>query len=314
MKDYIFKRILYSVFILIGVSILIFALLQLQPGNPYLNKISPNTPKERVEEILIEKGYYDPLHLKFLKWGKDAIKFDFGYSLEYGKPVKEVIGQRLPNTLLLSIPALLIALFISIPLGIYCAYREGGLVDRLVNLLSLIGMSIPTFFFAILLIKVFSFDLAWFPISGMQGFSGGKNEIARHMVLPLVVLTYLNISTFVRYIRSAMLEELKKDYLKTAIGKGLTIRKAILKHGGRNILAPIITIVSMQIPALVSGALVTESVFIWPGIGKLNYDAALYRDYPLIMGLLVLNVVLILISNLLADILYLLVDKRINLE
>lgn len=313
MNKYIVKRILSSFLILFGVSILIFSLVNLQPGNPYLNKIGPNTSQEQIEEILREKGYYDPLYIKYVKWAKDAVKLDFGYSLEYGLPVSEVIGERLPNTLLLSIPALLISIVISIPIGIYCAYREGGFVDRLVNLFSLVGVSIPTFFFAILLIKVFAFDLKWFPISGMTSLSG-KDSILKHMTLPLIVLTFLNMSTLVRYIRTSMVEELKKDYIKTARGKGLTMVQAIKNHGLKNIMTSIITIVAMQIPGLFSGALVTESIFVWPGIGKLNYDAALYRDYPLIMGLLILSVVVILLSNLLADILYVLVDRRISYE
>ena len=313
MNKYIVKRILSSFLILFGVSILIFSLVNLQPGNPYLNKIGPNTSQEQIEEILREKGYYDSLYIKYVKWAKDAVKLDFGYSLEYGLPVSEVIGERLPNTLLLSIPALLISIVLSIPIGIYCAYREGGFVDRLVNLFSLVGVSIPTFFFAILLIKVFAFDLKWFPISGMTSLSG-KDSILKHMTLPLIVLTFLNMSTLVRYIRTSMVEELKKDYIKTARGKGLTMVQAIKNHGLKNIMTSIITIVAMQIPGLFSGALVTESIFVWPGIGKLNYDAALYRDYPLIMGLLILSVVVILLSNLLADILYVLVDRRISYE
>ncbi len=238
---------------------------------------------------------------------------DIGYSPEDGRPVGDVVDERLPNTLLLSIPALILSLIISIPLGIYTAYREGSIIDRIVNLISLIGVSIPTFFFAIFLIKVFAFDLKVFPISGMQDFSDDKG-LVNHMVLPLVVLTYLNTSTLIRYIKTTMSEELNKDYIKTARGKGLSYSRAILNHGLKNILMPIITIVTMQIPGLFSGALVTESVFVWPGIGKLNYDAALYRDYPLIMGLLILTVIIILFSNLLADILYVLVDKRITLE
>lgn len=316
MNKYIIKRLLSSIIVLLGVSVLIFSLVHLQPGNPYLNMISPNTSKERVEEILVEKGYYDPIHIKFLKWGKDAIKLDFGYSLEYGAPVRDIISERLPNTLMLSIPALLLSILLSIPIGIYSAYKEGGVFDRIVNMLTLIGVSIPTFFFAILLIKIFAFDLKIFPISGMTSLSGDNSfkDLLSHMALPLIVLTYLNMSTLIRYVKTSMIEELNKDYIKTARGKGLTMPQAIRRHGIKNIMTSIITIVAMQIPGLFSGALVTESVFVWPGIGKLNFDAALYRDYPLIMGLLILTVVVILLSNLLADILYVLVDKRISYE
>lgn len=314
MKKYIFKRLVHSLVIFIGVSILLFTIIQLQPGNPYLNKINPNTPKEKVEEILIKKGYYDPIYIKYFKWVKDALKFDLGYSIEYGKPVVEVIKSRLPNTLILSIPALILSLIISIPLGIYTAYRHDSIFDKIINIFSLIGISIPTFFFGILLIKVFAFDLKLFPISGMKGFSGGGvGETIHHMVLPLTVLTYLNVCSLTRYIKTAMMAELDKDYIKTAVGKGLSYRQAIRVHGLRNILNPIITITTMQLPGLFSGALVTESIFIWPGIGKLNFDAALYRDYPLIMGLLILTVAVVLISNLIADILYVVVDKRIDL-
>lgn len=316
MDKYIVRRLLSSLVVLFGVSVLIFALVHLQPGNPYLNKINPNTPKEKIEEILVEKGYYDPLHVKYVKWGKDALRLDFGYSLEYGAPVKDIIAERLPNTLVLSLPALLISLALSIPIGIYAAYRQGGVFDRLVNVLTLVGVSIPTFFFAILLIKVFAFDLGIFPISGMTSLKGesGLGDLLRHMALPLIVLTYLNMSSLIRFIRTAMVEELGKDYIRTARGKGLTLAQAIRSHGLKNILTSIITIVTIQLPGLFSGALVTESVFVWPGIGKLNFDAAVYRDYPLIMGLLILTVLVILLSNLLADILYVLVDRRISYD
>lgn len=318
MGRYFMKRVMTSIVILFFISIIIFVLIHMQPGNPYLNMINPKVSKEVFEEMLRKVGYYDPVHIKYFKWLGRALKGDFGYSIYYGAPVIDVINSRIWNTLLLSSFAFILSIIIAIPSGIISASRKKSIFDYICTVLSLIGISIPAFFFGMLLIKWFAIDIKIFPVSGMQTITGEYEglqrimDVLRHMILPGIVLAFLQTASLMRYTRSSMLNELTKDYIKTARGKGLTMRKTILKHGFKNSLIPVITILCMQIPFLFSGALLTETIFVWPGIGRLNYEALLNRDYPLIMGILMMMSTIILVANLLADILYAFVDPRIR--
>lgn len=320
MGRYFMKRLMTSVFVLFFISIIIFVLIHMQPGNPYLNMINPKVSKEVFEEMLRKVGYYDPIHIKYFKWLGRALKGDLGYSLYYGAPVIDVISSRIWNTLLLSSFAFILSIIIAIPSGIISASRKNSIFDYICTVLSLIGISIPAFFFGMLLIKWFAIDIKIFPVSGMQNITGEYEgihkimDVFRHMILPGTVLGFLQTASLMRYTRSSMLNELSKDYIKTARGKGLTMRKTIWKHGFKNSLIPVITILCMQIPFLFSGALLTETIFVWPGIGRLNYEALLNRDYPLIMGILMMMSTIILVANLLADILYAFVDPRIKYQ
>lgn len=318
MLRYAAKRVLISLVVLLGASIIIFVLIHLQPGNPYSHMIDPSLPKEVTQEMLRKVGYYDPIIVKYFKWISRVFTGDMGYSITLGRPVMEVIFGKLSNTALLGAFSFILTIVIAVPAGVYMATKRNGAVDYIGSFLSFLGISIPTFFFGLVLIKVFTYDIPLFPSSGMEsldkvytGVSKGF-DVFRHMILPGLVLSFVQIATLIKYTKASMLEVITKDYMRTAKGKGLSKKRAIVSHGLKNASLPIITVLCMHIPTLLSGALITESIFLWPGIGRLNYDAIMNRDYPLIMGILIVVSVIILVFNLIADILYAVIDKRIK--
>lgn len=320
MKKYLIKRLVQSVFILFCVTVIIFIFINLAPGDPYTQRLDPSVSAELREELLQKMGYYDPLQIKYAKWIGGVAHGDFGYSITYKKPVWDVIMERLPNTLLLGFCAIALSTAIAIPAGMLSATKRNTIFDYLATIVSFIGISIPAFFFGLLLLKLFSFDLGIFPISGMTtigsnfvGFDKAQ-DILSHLILPTIVLALLQTATLMRYTRSSMLDVLGQDYIRTARANGLKESVVINTHAFKNALIPIITILSIQIPAIFSGAVLTETIFVWPGIGRLSYTAILDRDYPLIMALLFMTTVMILLSNLIADILYAAVDSRIRYE
>lgn len=318
MTRYLIRRLSQSLLILFCVTIIVFVFINLAPGDPYTQRLDPSVSAEVREEMLQKMGYYDPIHVKYVRWIEGVLKGDFGYSIKYKKPVMTVIGERLPNTLVLGACALLLSTLIAIPAGIISATKRNSVFDYIGTIVSFIGISIPAFFFGLLLIKGFAFDMKIFPISGMStvgakltGFAKFQ-DIAMHMVLPTIVLALLQTATLMRYTRSGMLEVFDQDYIRTARAKGLPETSVVGKHAFKNALIPVITILSIQIPTLFSGAVLTETIFVWPGIGRLSYTAILDRDYPLIMALLLLTTVIILLCNLIADLLYALIDPRIR--
>lgn len=317
MKKFIIKRLLISLLVLFGICVFVFVILQLSPGNPYMDSMKPGMSPEQIEKMLREKGYYDPMYLKFLKWFVSVLKFDFGYSIKYGQTVNSIILEKLPNTLFLTVPSLFLALVSAVFVGRISAFK-GGFIDKIVDFFSGIGISMPTFLIAIFFIKWFSFDFSIFPISGTGNFSNKEgidfiiNKIY-YSILPILVLTVIQFSSLVRYVRAFMLSVKNKDYIRTYQGFGMTRYESYKKIGFRNILPNLFTIVFMEVPNLISGALITETIFVWPGIGKLNYDAVFSRDYPLIMGIIIIISFTVLISNLFSDILNFKLDKRIGI-
>lgn len=320
MKRYLLKRLTASLLLLFLLSIVIFALVNGQPGNPYSDMMSPNTSPELMESRLRQLGYYDPLILRYFKWLWRALRLDLGYSIKYSLPVKLVILRRAGNTLILMLPSLLISSFLGVGLGFLAALWRDSALDHLITVLSFVGVSVPIFFISLLLIRRFSYELSLFPSSGMydvrhsyRGIRRGL-DLLRHLVLPVTALSILQSTVFVRYTRSAMIEIVDREYIRAAMAKGMSFGRALFFHGLRNAMLPIATVFCMQLPALFSGALMTETVFSWPGVGSLAYDAVQNRDYPLIMGILTISAILILFSNLLADILYLRIDRRVELK
>ncbi|MEA4811095.1 MAG: ABC transporter permease [Anaerolineaceae bacterium] len=320
MWKFLFKRFAQSLVILIAVTLVIFTLIHLAPGDPFIQSINPNVTPELREKMLRDIGFFDPIHVQYLKWLSQIVQGNLGYSIKYGKSVVKVISDYLPNTLLLGLISLFISIIIAIPAGIYSATRRNSGFDYFVTIFTFLGLSIPAFFFGLLLVKWFSFDLKWLPTSGMVSAGGAKFgfarllDIARHMILPAVVLSLLQTATFMRYTRSSMIEVINQDFIRTARAKGVKEKKVIHKHAFRNALLSVITIFSFSIPSVFSGAVLTETIFVWPGIGRINYDAILGRDYPLVMGIMLLMAVIILLSNLLADVLYALADPRIRYD
>ena len=318
MLKYIGKRLLQSVIILFGVSIIVFTLVQLMPGNPYSSMISPDIPPEQVEQMLDELGANDPIPLQYIKWLGQVLTGNLGYSIWYKEPVLEVVFSRLGNTALLACAAIAVSTILGITIGIYSARHKKGIVDNVSSVVAFAALSIPSFFFGMVLIKIFGVDLGLLPISGMvsvgqEGMTGLAHmvDVARHMVLPTVVLGLMNAATMLRYTRSSMVDIQGMDFIRTARAKGLPERKVIYKHALKNALSQIITVLSLQIPGLLSGSLLTETVFLWPGVGRLNYDAVSHRDYPLIMGIVLILASFTLLANLIADISYAAIDPRV---
>lgn len=320
MFKYAIKRMINTIPILLGISIIVFILINFQPGDPYSNMVDPSVTQEVKEQMLKQIGYYDPLPVKYVKWITRAVRGDLGYSIIYKEPVIEVIKSRVGNTVLLGIASLFLSILIAIPIGMISSVKRYSIFDYVMTVLAFIGLSIPAFFFGMLLIKVFSVDLKILPISGMVTM--GKNyiginhiiDIFNHMILPTIVLALINTASFMRYTRSSMISIIGQDYIRTARAKGVSSFGIVLKHALKNALIPIITIISLELPTLFSGALLTETIFVWPGIGRLNFEAVTNRDYSLIMGLVMIFAVITLLSNLVADILYAAVDPRIKYD
>ncbi|GAA0786601.1 ABC transporter permease [Hathewaya limosa] len=282
--------------------------------------ISPTVSQDTVHKMLKDIGYYDPIWIKYIKWLGRVLHGDFGYSIQYKLPVLTVINSRIWNTFLLSIVSFIISSSIAILLGVIAASKQNSIFDNITTVVSFIGLSIPTFFFGLLLVKWLSFDVNLLPTSGMstlgEDYTGIKAiiDVVRHMVMPVIVLSITQVASLMRYTRSSMIDVLSQEYIRTARAKGLNKKLTIWKHGFRNSLISIVTILCMQLPSLFSGALITETIFIWPGIGRLNYEAVVNRDYPLIMGITMMLAILIVFSNLLADMLYAVIDPRIKIN
>lgn len=320
MLRYIFRRTLIALPVLLAISVVVFALLNLQPGDPYVSMIDPQTSPEQKAELLARLGYSDPIWLKYVKWLGRALTGDLGYSLQYGAKVSDIIASRLGNTALLAGSALFLTLVVAVPVGLYTGLRRNSRADLAISMLSFVVVSIPTFFLGMVLIKIFAADLRWLPTSGVVTV-GAKRvaldhviDVARHLVLPAVVLAASNIAIMNRYLRSSVSELLGQDFIRTLFAKGLSRRQIINPHLLRNAAKPLVTIISLEIPALLSGALLTETVFSWPGIGRLNYEAVINRDYALLMGIILFLAVITLFANLIADIVYAIVDPRVRVS
>lgn len=320
MIRFLVRRLAVSILLLLGVTMIIFCIIRLQPGNPFLNMIQYDTDPAFLETKLEEIGYYDPLPEQYAKWLIRVLHFDLGYSIQYRAPVGQLIAERFANTLLLALSSFVISSVISIVVGILSAMYPNSILDSCMTLLSFIGVSIPVFFFGLLLIKVMGYDLGILPFSGIESlnvtYTGIDRalDILRHMILPVTASALTQTAMLLRYTRSAVLSTVSEDYLSTARAKGMTKNQAILHHGLKNARVSIITVLLNRLPDLLSGALIVETIFVWPGIGLLNYEAILNRDYPLIMGVTLLIAMIVIGCNLLADLLYPIADPRIRRE
>lgn len=316
---YVARRIGAAVVVLLGISCIVFIVTNLQPGDPYSSMIDPAIPPDQRREILRSLGYYDPIWLKYLSWLGRIFVGDWGYSVQFGMPVFAVIMGRLGNTLVLTGAALAFSALAAIPLGIYAGVRRGEISEKIVTSFSYALMSVPAFFMAMVLIAVFSSRLHLFPSSGIitAGSSEGALQVfldvLHHLILPALVLTFLNFATYYRYIQSSVGELLDRNFVRALFARSLTRRIVIYKHVMKNAAKPLLTILGMGVPQLLSGALITETVFSWPGLGQLSFQAATTRDYSLLMGITLFLAIVTLGANLLADLLYLIVDPRIRI-
>ena len=319
MTNYIIRRLFQAIPLLLGITIISFFIMQLAPGD-YFTKLqmNPEISKETLDQLRIKFGLDKPLIVQYLKWLNGIIHFDFGTSFVYQIPVANLIKERLLNTLLLSLTAMFVVWLISIPLGILCAKNQYKYIDQLLSGISFIGISLPTFFFAFLLLYLVS-NTGILPTGGMIDL--GHNEYtlwgkfidyARHMVIPVAVLAFASIAGMQRIMRANILDELKLPYVILARAKGLSENKVIYKHALRNAVNPMITIFGYQLSALLSGAALTEIILSWPGLGRLILDALLQQDIYVVMASLLVSSVLLIIGNLIADILLVWTDPRIR--
>ncbi|MFW6049211.1 MAG: ABC transporter permease [Candidatus Bipolaricaulota bacterium] len=316
MTSYIARRILYIIPTLILLSLVVFAMLEFAPGDPLSAVIRPGAS---ISDATIEAyketfGLDKPIHMRFISWLSQIFQGNLGLSVVTFRPVTEMIGEKLYPTLLLTFSALLISLLVGIPIGILSAVKRYSFVDYFTTFFAFLGISMPNFFFGLLAIYIFSTQLDLLPFGGMTSYGAGNYtaDLLQHLILPSLALGVPFIATIVRFLRSSIIEHLNADYTRTAYSKGLSPAKVLGKHVLRNSLTSTITIITTQLPLLMGGAVVIETVFSWPGMGLLLKHSIYARDYPVIMGFVIIVAVFVIISNLLADIAYASLDPRIR--
>ncbi|GHU96601.1 peptide ABC transporter permease [Spirochaetia bacterium] len=316
MRNYLFRRFLIMIPILFGVSFVIFFIIHLAPGSPMDLMISPTMTPEAREALEHNLGFDAPIHVQYFTWLNNALHGNLGYSYTSYRPVGQLIAERIPATFLLMGVSLLAGLLAAIPLGVVSAIKQHSFFDYIATFVAFFGVSAPNFFLGLALIFVFSIKLKALPSSGMYtlGKAGGIADLARHMVMPCMVLSINICGRFIRYIRSAMLDVLNQDYIRTAAAKGVPFLPRLGIHAFRNALLPLITLVGLEIPMLLGGAVVTEQIFSWPGIGRLTIDSIMTRDYPVLMGINLMTAVMVLAASLITDILYAVADPRIKYQ
>ena len=316
------RKCVWLTVVFLGITLVSFFVIHLAPGSPTdmettLNPMADLDAAKRLSEFY---GLDKPLSEQYANWLNRLVHLDFGNSMSNDpRPVMEKIVERLPLTLSLNGITLFLTLLLAIPIGVIAARKRGGLFDKATTLLVFIGFAMPGFWLALLLMLHFSIELQWFPLSGLQSMDydslsawGKASDLAHHLALPIFVATFGSLAGYSRFMRSSILEVLRQEYILTARAKGLPERVVLFKHAMRNALLPVITLLGLSIPGLISGSVIIESIFSLPGMGQLFYSAVMARDYPLIMGCLVLGAVLTLIGNILADVCYGLADPRIR--
>lgn len=284
------------------------------PGSPLDLMVDPSLPETERRAMEHSLGLDAPLYKQYFIWLRDLMEGNLGYSLTSARPVLQIIGERIFPTFLLMGTSLIVGICIAIPCGIISAVWQYSLMDYIIRSLAFLGASIPNFFLGLGLIYIGSVQLGLLPSSGMETLGSGGDivDIARHMILPGLVLSIAISGRFTRYVRASMLDTLTNDYIRTAMAKGAGKLRILLVHAFPNALLPIITMIGLEIPTLLGGAVVTEQIFAWPGIGRLTMDSILVRDYPTLMGLNLLTAMMIIISNLMTDIIYTIIDPRIK--
>ena len=324
MVTYVIRRLFQAIPLLLFISVIIFAMLRLTPGGPLARfENDPTISQEDLNRIRADMGLDDPLPVQYGRWLAALLKGDLGDSYSAHRPVSEMIAERLPNTLKLMSVAFIVTLLIAIPVGVLSAVKKYSWFDHAVTTFAFAGQSVPIFWFGLILILIFYSTLEN-PFTGGPLFpSGGINSLDKegdfwdglwHMILPVAMLSLAWVSWYTRFLRGSMLEVIHLDYVRTARAKGMGERRVIGRHALINALIPLITLVALDLPALFAGAVFTETIFSWPGMGRLFYQSALRRDYPVLMAVIIITAVLIILSNLIADIFYGYLDPRIRYD
>ena len=312
MIGFLVRRLLQGLLTLVLVTVIVFVLVNAAPGGP-ASIMRPDMTQAERQALTVQMGLNQPLPVRYISWLQGAVTGNLGTSLSSQLPVDGQIAQRLPNTAELAVLTLVVSVIVGLVLGIAAARRRGGIIDHLVNVVSMAGLSIPVFWFALLLILLFSVTFHWLPASGMStGATFDLGDRLSHAVMPVFVLALSTLPTVIRFTRSAMLDALSQDYVRTARSKGLPTLRIVYGHVLRNALIPVVSIVGVLIPRLLGGAVITETVFGWPGMGQLMVQAASDRDYPMVMGITVVMTLAVVVINLAVDLMYSLVDPRVR--
>lgn len=318
MTTYIIRRLIQGVFILMIITTVAFGLTRMS-SDPMAQYTLGRISAEDRARIRANLGLDKPLYVQYFKWLSLAVKGDFGYSITNHQPVSELIGQRLPQTLVLMITSEIVIILFSVLLGIYSAVKQYSLFDNVLTGLSFVGYSLPIFFIALMLMFIFAvqfkeWGLPYLPTGADIWDFNDPIELIEHLVLPVASLAIIQIAAYTRYLRSSMLEILSQDYIRTARAKGLTKRIVIMKHALRNAALPIVTLIGLDVPFLLGGAIVTETVFSWPGMGRLFWQQAGRGDFPTVMAILLIVAAAVVIFQIITDIVYTIIDPRIRLS
>lgn len=324
MLRYVVRRMLHAVPLLIGISLVSFLVIHSAPGGPVemATDLNPKATAEYRQRLAEYYGLDKPLHVQYLQWLGRMATLDFGRSFSRdGRQVWDKIAERIPVTLGINVLSLALILLVAVPVGVYSAVRKDSWFDRVSTVTVFTGYAVPAFWLALLLMILFGVRLGWLPISGLVSLEHESMTLAgkvwdrtRHLLLPVFVSAFTGVAGFSRYMRSNMLEVIRQDYIASAKAKGLPERKVVFRHALRNALLPVITILGLSVPGLLGGSVIFESIFAIPGLGQLFYQGVMSRDYPLVMGSLVIGAFLTLFGNLLADVGYALADPRIKTE
>ncbi len=334
MKWYIIKRLLQIIPVILGVTIIAFALIHIAPGDPARTMLGQHATPQAINEIRIKYGLDQPLYIQYLIWLGNILHGDLGRSILSGEQVTIEIGARFPNTIELAITAIIFATIIGVVAGIISATKQYSVTDYSVMGIALFGISMPVFWLGIMLMMIFGVFLGWLPIGGridllipfqrvtgfmvfdsiITGNGAALISVLRHLILPGIALGTIPMAIIARTTRSSMLEVLRQDFIRTERAKGLSERKVIYKHAIRNAMVPVVTVIGLNFGLLLSGAILTETVFSWPGVGRLVVDAVYARDYPLVIGCILVFALVFVIVNLITDILYTYIDPRIHYD
>ncbi len=314
MLGYILQRLISTVAVVATVGIFVFLLLHLSPGDPAAIIAGDNATSEQIDGIRRKLGLEDPLPVQFLRWAGQVLTGDLGVSIFSNEPVLKLVGQRLEPTVSLTLTTLFVAVTLAVTFGVVAAWKAGSLVDRLLMVLSVVGFSVPVFVVGYILIYVFAITLRWLPVQGYTPIAEGVGPWLRNLILPSIALGLAYVALIARITRATMMEVLEEDYIRTAKAKGATTRSMLLKHALRNAGVPIVTIIGIGVALLISGVVITETVFNIPGVGRLVVDAIAKRDYPIIQGSILLIAAVYAVINLMVDLSYVILDPRIRYQ
>lgn len=314
MLKYSLKRLLDLIPTIFLVTIFIFIITRIIPGNPAAAMLGPQASPDEIVAMEKAMGLDQPYYVQFLNYLNDLLHFDLGESFRYGRPVFELIMEKFPNTIILSLSALSIALLIGIPMGIISAINKGNVIDLLFTTISLLGVSIPIFWLGIMMGLIFGVNLKWFPSVGIGNIDDGLLNYLRYLVLPSITLATIPMANFARILRSSMFDVIEQNYIKTAKAKGVSGFFVIMKHAFKNAFTPLLTVIGMQMSGLLSGAVLTETIFSWPGMGRLIVDAIDKRDFIVVQGTVLFIAILYVLINLVVDLMYKLVNPKVSID